>query len=178
MRNLFAALFLTFSLCAGADARPEFVLGSEVAGGQLTWCGHTVAPCLDAPVPADDHIVEDSAAKTLSLGLHWNTTPDAATGECLAAIYYWRIAQAELVASRYRIAVERSGPAEIVFVLAPASGGAAVLRSPRCPIAKAFVGTFEDVARLTTRIDPQTLLSCPETGDCCHAAHCQRGSNP
>jgi hypothetical protein len=158
MSNLLPAFLLSFSLCVAGMARTEFSIGPEVPGGQLSWCGHTVAPCLDAPVPPDDHIVEDSAAKTLSLGLHWQTTPDAATGECLAATYYWRIAQAKLVVPRYRIAVERSGPAEIVFVLTPESGGAAVLRSPRCPLAKAFFGTLEDVAKHTTRIDAQALL--------------------
>lgn len=159
MRHLFAAIFLAFSLCAVADARPEFVLSSEVAGGQLTWCGHNVAPCLDAPVPSDEHIVEDAAAKTLSLGLHWNTTPDAATGECLAATYYWRIAQAELVAPRYRLGVERKTPDAIVFTLTPAGAGAPILRSQACRLAKGFVGKLEAIAKGLTPVDPKALLN-------------------
>ncbi|MFT3831104.1 MAG: hypothetical protein QM691_15500 [Opitutaceae bacterium] len=143
MPHLFAVLLLTFSLCAGAGARPEFVLGSEVAGGQLTWCGHTVAPCLDAAVPLDDHIVEDSSAKTLSLGLHWNTTPDAATGECLATTYYWRIVQAELVAPRYRLGVEHKTPDEIIFTLRPEGAGVTILRSQASRLAKGLWGSLK-----------------------------------
>jgi hypothetical protein len=165
MRHLFPVFVLALGFCATAVAHPEFELGGDVAGGQLSWSGHTVAPCLDAPVPPDDHIAEDAEAKTLSLGLHWNSTPDATTGECLASTYYWKIPHAELVASRYRVTVERAAPAEVVFVLTPESGAGVALRSPRCQLVKAHVGKFEDVTKFTNRIDAQALLKDAEKNE-------------
>lgn len=163
-RCLLPVLFFAWSLCV-AGARPEFVLATDTAGGRLQWCGHTVAPCADAPVPPGDHIVEDPAAKVLSLGLHWITTPDATTGECLAVTYYWRVPESELAAPRYRVGVERVGQAEIVFVLTQESGAVVAVRSPRCALETAFCGKLEDVAKHLSLIDMPTLLKAVEAGE-------------
>ena len=156
-----ASLLFVCVLCVAAT-KPDFALVRDAADGQLTWLGHTVAPCLDAAVPQDDHIVEDTAAQVLSLGLYWHSTPDVKTGECLAANFYWRIPQSELIAPRYSVSAERAGPDAIVFILSPDRQGAAVLRSPTCRLAKAFVGKLEDIAKSMTPIDAKAMLKALE----------------
>lgn len=120
----------------------------------------------DAPVPPDDHIVDDIRAGVYDIGLSWSTEPEAITGAILCATYYWRIPKGTLIGSRFTISAERPTPDGVVFILKSAEAEAPLLRSPVCPLEKGFIGTIEDIGKHATPIRredifPEGKLSSP-----------------
>ena len=111
----------------------------------------------DAPVPKDDHIVDDIQAKVYDIGLTWNTEPDVKTGEMLAATFFWRIPKGDLGGLRYIISAERPTPDGVVFTIRDNGSEKVVLKSPVCRLEKAFHCKVEDIAKHVTLVRPEDL---------------------
>jgi hypothetical protein len=144
--SAFAVLVAAGALAA-QPTRPEFELTSCAARGRLAWSGHTVVFDLDAPVPRDDHIVDDTQGRVYDIGLTWNTEPDTMTGEMLTATFFWRIPKNDLDGPRYVISAERPTPDGIVFTLRQNGNETVIRKSPVCRLEKGFSCKLEDIGK-------------------------------
>jgi hypothetical protein len=152
----FFSLLLASCVVAAQGSRPEFALDSAAASGVLSWLGHTVVFDLDAPVPADDHIQNDTKAGDYDIGLSWRTKPDVKTGEILTTNFFWRIPKSDLFGSHYVFSAERSSHDGIVFVLR--EKGRIIRKSQVCRLEKGFLRTLGDAAEHMPKLTTKDLV--------------------